>query len=296
MSLKKILVGLVGVASLVGCAAAAPKELIEARRQYAVSSTGDAARLSPTELYEAKKSLTEADEEFDEEGDTQATRDYAYIAQRKIALADTKARSAIARAEAAEASREGVRVRDNQVQNAQAALHASRTEIQELQRQNQQRGQELESERQARLNAESKLEGAMKDLAEVAAVKEEARGVVITLSGGVLFASNKDSLLQTAQTKLDQVADALKAESDEKRIIVEGHTDSRGPETKNRSLSFRRAAAVRDYLVAQGVDPSKIAAKGLGESRPLVDNYTAENRANNRRVEIVVARAPSPEP
>ena len=132
----------------------------------------------------------------------------------------------------------------------------------------------------------------MKDLAAVAAVKEEARGMVITLSGSVLFASGKFALLNTAMTKLDQVAEALKAQDADKRMVVEGHTDSQGSDKVNQPLSLNRGNAVRDYLVSRGVASEKITAVGLGSTRPIVDNKSAENRANNRRVEIIISPAP----
>jgi outer membrane protein OmpA-like peptidoglycan-associated protein len=128
----------------------------------------------------------------------------------------------------------------------------------------------------------------MKDLAAIAAIKEEARGLVITLSGSILFASNKYALLETAKTKLDQVAEALKAQDGDKRMVVEGHTDSQGSDRINQPLSLNRASAVRDYLVSRGVDSDKITSVGMGSSRPLLDNRNAENRANNRRVEIII--------
>ena len=151
---------------------------------------------------------------------------------------------------------------------------------------------QLDAEKQARLSAEGKLAGAMKDLAAIAAVKEEARGMVITLSGSVLFASGKFALLNTAMTKLDQVAEALKAQDADKRMVVEGHTDSQGSDKVNQPLSLNRGNAVRDYLVTRGVASEKITAVGMGSTRPIVDNKSAENRANNRRVEIVISTAP----
>ncbi len=114
---------------------------------------------------------------------------------------------------------------------------------------------------------------------------------MITLSGSVLFASGKYDLLETAKTKLDQVAEALKAQTDDKKIVVEGHTDSRGSDSTNQPLSLNRATAVENYLISRGVDPTKISAVGIGSSRPLVDNNSPENRANNRRVEIVIQNA-----
>jgi outer membrane protein OmpA-like peptidoglycan-associated protein len=115
---------------------------------------------------------------------------------------------------------------------------------------------------------------------------------VITLSGSVLFASGKYVLLETAKTKLDQVAEALKAQGDDRKMIIEGHTDSQGSDAINVPLSLNRANAVREYLISRGVDANKVTAVGIGSSRPLLDNGSAENRANNRRVEIVIQTPP----
>jgi outer membrane protein OmpA-like peptidoglycan-associated protein len=286
-------VALTGLMS--ACATTAPPQLVEARDAYAVSSSGLAAKLTPTDLYDARKSLDAANREFSDHGDTPACRDYAYIAHRKIELADVKARTEQDRLRIADAVKAGVVVRDTQVKNTQTALASTREQLKEERQQSSAQGQELqktaaqlEVEKQGRLSAEGKLAGAMKDLAAVAAVKEEARGVVITLSGSVLFASGKYALLNTAMTKLDQVAEALKAQDADKRMVVEGHTDSQGSDKINQPLSLNRASAVRDYLVSRGVDADKITAVGMSSTRPIVDNKTAENRANNRRVEIVI--------
>ena len=206
----------------------------------------------------------------------------AYIAQRKLELADVKARTELDRQKIDEAVKAGVVVRDVQVKDTQGALASTREQLKqerqdnsvatnELRAANRAQGQELDktaaqldAEKQARLSAEGKLAGAMKDLAAVAAVKEEARGMVITLSGSVLFASGKFALLNTAMTKLDQVAEALKAQDADKRMVVEGHTDSQGSDRINQPLSLNRGNAVRDYLVSRGVASEKITAVGLG--------------------------------
>jgi outer membrane protein OmpA-like peptidoglycan-associated protein len=79
-----------------------------------------------------------------------------------------------------------------------------------------------------------------------------------------------------------------------------GHTDSVGDESKNMQLSQRRADAVRDYLVMHGVPDGRVTAQGMGETQPITDNRTAESRANNRRVEIILHGSPniqgSPQP
>jgi len=118
-------------------------------------------------------------------------------------------------------------------------------------------------------------------------VKEEARGVVITLSGSVLFATGKYELLAIAMNKLDEVAKALNDQG-YKSIVVEGHTDAMGGDAQNTELSQRRADSVRAHLVTRGITSAKISSVGLGESRPIADNNSPEGRANNRRVEIVV--------
>jgi outer membrane protein OmpA-like peptidoglycan-associated protein len=278
-----------------GCATTAPTELVEARTAYTASNNGLAAKLTPTELHDAWIVLAKANKEFDEHGDTTVCRDYAYIANNKLQLADVKARTEQDRQKIAEAVKAGVTVRDNQVKSTRAALSSTREQLNEERRDSnaktaeiEKTAEQLEAEKQARLSAEAKLAGAMKDLASIAAIKEEARGLVITLSGSILFASNRFALLNTAMTKLDQVAEALKDQDSDKRMVVEGHTDSQGSDRINQPLSLNRANAVRDYLVAHGVDNDKITAVGMGSSRPIVDNKNAENRANNRRVEIII--------
>jgi len=284
------------------CATTAPSQLIQARDAYAVSNSGLAAKLTPTELYDAKKALDRANKEFEDHGDTVQCRDYAYIAQRKLELADVKARTEQDRQKIYESAKAGGLAKDAQAKSTTSALAETREQLKDERQANENEtsaqtrqldrtSAQLELEKMGRLSAEGKLAGAMKDLASVAAVKEEARGVVITLSGSVLFASGRYALLNTAMTKLDQVAEALKAQDPDRRSVVEGHTDSRGSDAINQPLSVNRANAVRDYLVSRGVEPDKISAIGLGSSKPIVNNSTAENRANNRRVEIVIGTA-----
>ena len=74
------------------------------------------------------------------------------------------------------------------------------------------------------------------------------------------------------------------------RARLQGYTDSRGSSSRNLDLSQRRAEAVRSYLVSRGVPSDRIVAKGMGPDRPVADNTSAEGRAQNRRVEIVVAK------
>ena len=103
------------------------------------------------------------------------------------------------------------------------------------------------------------------------------------------LALDKPVLLPTAQTRLAQMADAL-LQTKERNLTVEGHTDSSGSANYNLDLSQRRAEAVQSFLVGRGYDPARIQATGVGEARQVADNGSAEGRANNRRVEIVVSQ------
>jgi outer membrane protein OmpA-like peptidoglycan-associated protein len=153
-------------------------------------------------------------------------------------------------------------------------------------------GQQAEAVRQGKQDlsdSEKRTADALAALAKLAAVKEEERGLVITLSGGVLFQSAKSTLMPSAQVKLDQVAKALLAVP-ARGLIVEGHTDSQGSESYNQGLSQRRADAVRDYLVQKGYPADRIQARGKGKGSPIADNASPEGRANNRRVEIIIER------
>jgi len=85
---------------------------------------------------------------------------------------------------------------------------------------------------------------------------------------------------------IDEEVVAPMKEHRELRALIEGHTDSIGPEAYNQRLSERRANAVRDYMVSRGIEGSRITTKGWGESKPIASNETKGGQAKNRRVEI----------
>jgi OOP family OmpA-OmpF porin len=103
----------------------------------------------------------------------------------------------------------------------------------------------------------------------------------------VLFDFDKTAVKPDGAKILDRLIVFLKENSD-KRVDLEGHTDSVGTDQYNQNLSERRAASVKDYLTTRGVAASRITTKGFGESKPIADNKTADGRAKNRRVEIKV--------
>ena len=277
-------------AALAGCSAAMPpQELVDARRAYDHARTGQAKDLVPAEVLAAQQALDRAERAFESDPASPTTRDLAYLAQRRAEIAEARAVVAAANRDEASARQDVTQLRTWEAQRAKALLSETRAEAAAQRTVLQAQQEQLTAEQRARREADRRAAAAMASLERIAAVKEEARGVVITLNGAVLFATGQATLLPIAEERLRQVAEALQ-ESSDGAIVVEGHTDSTGPKALNEDLSRRRAEAVRAYLVGRGVDADRIRAVGLGPSRPVAENATPEGRANNRRVEIVIER------
>ncbi|HEY0719759.1 MAG TPA: OmpA family protein [Gammaproteobacteria bacterium] len=118
---------------------------------------------------------------------------------------------------------------------------------------------------------------------EVERLKEDV--VRVSVSAESSFDVNRADLKPEFKPTLNKVAEVL--QSDAKQTIrVVGHTDSAGSDDYNQGLSERRAKAVGNYLIAQGVPENQITTEGRGESEPRASNNTAEGRTQNRRVEI----------
>lgn len=291
-----VILGLL-VTTLGACAASLPpQDLVSARNAYSrANNDGTTGRLNPSDLDAAHKQLNVAEASFEENGDTQNTRDQSYLALRRTEYAEVIARTrgtdqatgatvdamhadekqtvagtaaALARSKAALATQ------DSAIASQKVELAAGKVA--------------LKDEKTRREEAEKRAAQLTADLAKFATVKQEPRGMVITLSGSVLFASAKSDLLPAAQLKLNDVANALIKEDPLSKIVIEGHTDSQGGEPYNQELSQKRAQAVRDYLVSRGIASDRVVAQGFGPSRSIADNKSPEGRANNRRVEIVV--------
>ena len=285
------------LATIGGCAQSLPpQDLVSARAAYnRAHNDGTTLQANPRDMDAAKKQLDVAEASFQEDGDTQGTRDQAYLALRKTELAEVIARTA--RADRATGATVDAMHADEKktVAGTAAALARSKNEnaTQDVTIANGKIA--LKDEKARREDAEKRAAQAADDLAKFASVKQEPRGMVITLNGSVLFASAKSELLPAAQLKLNEVANALIKEDPLSKIVVEGHTDSQGGATYNQDLSQRRAQSVRDYLVSRGIAADRVTSQGFGPSRSVAENNTAEGRANNRRVEIVVQPSATPQ-
>jgi outer membrane protein OmpA-like peptidoglycan-associated protein len=300
MKTKQFLIIFTLAVFFAGCATMPPNELVNARSAYRIASEGPAAQLAPVELHKAQEALNLAEQSFLKESDSYKTKDLAYTAQRKAekagavgALAANKASKDNANAnfqkeqtEIVKQGKQDLRDSEKQATAARAELD-KRAAVEEVK--DKANAEIVEQGKQNLRDSEQRTADARAELARLAVVKEEKRGLVVTLSGGVLFQSAKSTLLSSARVKLDHVAKALMDVS-ERNIIVEGHTDSRGSDSYNQALSQRRAETVRDYLVQRGYPADRIQARGMGEGSPIADNASPEGRANNRRVEIVIER------
>jgi outer membrane protein OmpA-like peptidoglycan-associated protein len=260
-----------------GCASAQPsQQLTAARTAYSEASQGPAERYAPAELYQARRTLAEAE-----------SADLGSDQERQLAyLADRQARRAAA---------EGA-TRENQ--QRLAAANQRYTTLQTEGRVAAERGlneaqQRLTEEQKARQAAEQRAAQAMVSLQELGQLKEEATETILTISGEVLFKTGQAELLPTAESRLQSVATALKQLDETQTVVVAGYTDSRGSDELNQRLSQERADAVRNYLIDQGVRESQLTAVGKGEANPVANNDTAEGRANNRRVELTIKKLPA---
>ncbi|MCO5259118.1 MAG: OmpA family protein [Crocinitomicaceae bacterium] len=105
------------------------------------------------------------------------------------------------------------------------------------------------------------------------------------ISESTYFDTGKATIKSESFEGLNNFSTILK-ENPEVQVAIEGHTDNQGRVEFNLNLSKERAAAVREYIISQGVDPGRVTSEGYGDSRPIADNETEEGRAKNRRVEI----------
>jgi outer membrane protein OmpA-like peptidoglycan-associated protein len=117
-------------------------------------------------------------------------------------------------------------------------------------------------------------------------VNSDSSGTIVSVSD-ILFETDSATLTPDFIANLTQFAEILLSSSNY-RLIIEGHTDNRGQETYNKTLSEKRAQNVLQFLVKQGVAPDNMTAIGYGMSHPIADNETAAGRKKNRRVDLVV--------
>lgn len=271
----------------------------------------------PLELYEANNALRIAQqagaEKYANDIYSEATLDLRNATdilggkKRDTKMGITYARQAVQRSEdarlvtlrkqAAERQRNAELARQHaQTQAQQAALEAERARAAQAEADaNRARAEAAAAQAQAQAAAASKNANQAQEARErlraqlnsVLATSETARGLIVNMSD-VLFDTGKYTLKPATQVSLAKVSGILQSYPGLK-LQVEGYTDSVGSAEFNQKLSENRAGAVRDFLVAQGVQPGNIVATGYGMAKPVADNSTAKGRSLNRRVQLVVS-------
>ena len=244
-----------------------PPEVAAAQSAVQRARAGTSAELAPVQLHLAEKTLERAEFLAQENRGSQQARDLAYVATRQAEIAEVTAHGEEARQEADRAKSQ---LEATQASSQKAAI------------------QELANARAELERTEQELQNVFSKLSELGSkVRTDDRGYVITLSGNVLFQTGKTALLPAAKDQLDQIARTLR-DAKAPDIVIEGYTDGSGSAEINNALSQGRASAVRAYLRSKGLSAAKVSAVGRGSTRPVASNRTAEGRASNRRVEIVV--------
>jgi outer membrane protein OmpA-like peptidoglycan-associated protein len=278
ITLAKVLIrssSLAFVLATMGCAGKQPTPMLEeARDQYQTAASGPAAKYVPDMLYEARVALQKAEAAHDRDPGSDQEEHLAYLAHRRTLLATYEAERIAASQAVSEANTQRRTVLLSQLEEAQSDRERT--------------GAALMAEQAKREAAEREARRALEDIAQV---KQEENRTILTLSGSMLFASGKATLLPGSRSRLDRVAEALRKMGEGKQILVEGHADASGSNQLNDELSRKRAEAVRSYLAERGVPENTMRAVGKGELEPIADNETAVGRATNRRVEIEIDNA-----
>lgn len=220
----------------------------------------------------------------DEKSSEQERPLHHHLAARAVQQLAARAAIATARYSCAAAVTHAVEVGDAAAEVMRLALSTERDIQTDLQTR-------LDDAMVAAQNRQAQLYEALHEMeGEFARITQEARGTIVSLAD-ILFDFDKATLKRDVEFNLVRIATILN-QYPEMTIIVEGHTDNIGTPEYNMELSEARAVAVFDFLVSQGVTRSRMGAQGFGMTRPVVSNDTAEGRARNRRVDLVIQEAP----
>ena len=299
---------------LSGCSAPIRESaaLEQARSAFAEAQRDpDVQKNASLELQKAKNDLDQADRLLNEGAEIPEVEHFAYLARQRTAIArevtnvklaeqaldaagaernavllEARTREAVQARQLAEEQKTRAMIADQQADSARMQAEAAREQADSARMQVGTMTAEAERVRMEALAAKERTEKLEAQIAELEATKSE-RGLVITL-GDVLFDINQSELRSGAEHTIDKLA-AFLAEYPTRNALIEGFTDSTGTVEYNQGLSERRADAVRNALVARGIDSSRLKTRGYGVDFPVASNETAAGRQRNRRVEVIIS-------
>jgi len=289
----------IAVAMLAGCSTMPSQNtaLEEARSVYSSAQTNpQVTSLAPLELKKAGDSLNKADAALSK-GDDAAVNQLAYLTKQQVAIAQETAKRKAAEQAIVDASTQRDQIRlaartaeadaaQRQAAMSQAEADAARQRALVAQQSAEQKAAALAAARAQAERDQALIAQQEQQLKDMEAKKTE-RGMVITL-GDVLFSVNKAQLSAGGVRNVQKLADFLN-QYPQRKVLIEGHTDSTGSRSINQPLSERRADAVRSALVEMGVSGDRIETRGYAEAYPVASNNTAGGRQMNRRVEIILS-------
>jgi OmpA-OmpF porin, OOP family len=254
-----------------GCTAGSPPVALEqARTAYAqAEQTPEVVTNAPVPLREAHQALLRAEQVWSDNHDTAEVQHLAALATQRVEIAKAVADKKVAEAEI----QQGTKERDRVLLDARTRA-AQRSQL-----------EAARATQQAQV-ATAQVQQLQQELASLQA-KQTERGLVLTL-GDVLFETGKADLRPGALRNLYPLVTFLQ-KYPERRVVIEGHTDNVGSDAYNLDLSQRRADAVRDFLLQNGVKAAQMSTRGYGKASPVASNNTAGGRQQNRRVELIIS-------
>ena len=275
---------LVGAVLISGCASVPNSNLDEARSRYeSAQSDQRVATLAPAELRLANEALKQAEAAWKQKEDVATVNHLAYVTKQRTAIADQAANQRAADERVANASAERNKILLG-VRTDEAAAALARAEAAQRQAEMERaRADALEQQTAEAAARQRELDAKLSELE----AKQTERGMVITL-GAVLFDIDGTAIKAGGMRAVEKLAEFLK-QYPERKVMIEGYTDSTGPDEYNQDLSRRRAESVRTALQGIGIAADRVVAMGHGESFPVATNDTPAGRQLNRRVEIVIS-------
>ncbi|NOY73397.1 MAG: OmpA family protein [Gammaproteobacteria bacterium] len=281
-------IGLMGAAALISGCSTTPahhnasleraKGIIAEIKSDPASSENEAAAqyLAEADQALAKSQYKNDSLKFFRPGDDQEGVDHwAYIAEQKALTAQTMLQGGGEAAELAQLKTELDQAK--LAKQDRDAAEALRLEEERL------------AQEKLQQQHEAELQAALQRAEDAGADVVRAEGLTTVTFNNVSFASNKATLPHEFESELINIAEALTTTAPEATLVVRGHSDASGAEAYNQLLSEKRATSVKTFLITQGVASNRVSSEGLGESTPVASNDSAEGRAKNRRVELIIS-------
>jgi outer membrane protein OmpA-like peptidoglycan-associated protein len=266
----KLILAISAALALGACVTAPqPNAALETARTAVQTAEADpnVNRYAPLDLQAAKNDLEIAENAYSHNKHEEVGQP-AYMATQNARLAQARAA----------AKADDARIASGQTERDQIMLAARTREADNAKMQ-------VVSARQERDQANEETARVQAELDQLKATPTP-RGMVLTL-GDVLFDTGRAELKSGAGRKLDQLSQFL-AEHPDRRVQIDGFTDSVGTDAYNEELSQRRADAVKSALITRGIEPTRIGTEGYGKAFPVASNTDSGGRQMNRRVEVVI--------